>query len=132
MEHEKSVAALARRCGVDDRVTVHAAHSGRHVVVGVDGGDLRDPREVGQVEVEQGVLEVVARVATGNVAAVAGCGCQVRAQYQASAGVSVLQLVEQSFLNRQFPFGEHVADVGHEAEGLVDAVARREIGGCGG
>ena len=56
VQHEGRVPPLAGGGGVDDGMAVHAAHAGGRVVIGVDGGDFRDPGEMRQVEVEQGVL----------------------------------------------------------------------------
>ena len=77
MEHEQGVLEFGGRGGVQNRVAVDAPQSRRVLIVGTLGGNLGDPCEMRQVEVEEHVFQLVACGPLGKVTPVAGGGCQV-------------------------------------------------------
>ena len=77
MEHQKAISTFGGRGGVQNCVAVNAPQPRRGLVVGINCGDLGDPCEMRQVDVEERVFQVVASRALGEVSPVAGGGCQV-------------------------------------------------------
>lgn len=102
------------------------------VVVGVDGQDLGDPGEVGQVEFEEGVLELVAGGAVRDVAAVACGGGQIRAQHNVLGVLRGQEFVEESVVHGELALTKQAADVRHSSQRVVEAVAGGHLGGYGG
>ena len=74
---KEAIVIFAGGSRVDDGVTVDPAHPGRRVVVGIDRGDLGNPIEVRQVESQQGIFQVVAGSAIGDMPTISGSGSQI-------------------------------------------------------
>ena len=106
MEHQQAIASFAGGGCIENRMSVDAPQARRILVVGIDRGDLGDPCEVRQVEIEQGILEVVAGRSSGEVATVARCGRQVRPQHDLAGAVRCLQFVQEPGVDGESVFVE--------------------------
>ena len=101
-------------------MAVDEPHPRRGIIVGINGGNLGDPCEMRQVEVEERVFQIIACGPLGEVAPVASGGCQVCPQDDAVSTVGCQQLVHQHVVYGHVAIGKDWTGSGQGLQVSID------------